>query len=74
VSAGEILFFSCIFRFPLAPLAEILRMNNQQPKGLAILFVRLGMVIPMCAQDGTGVFAVQLTEPLETLVDVHVVD
>jgi len=32
------------------------------------------MVIAMRAQDGAGVFAVQLAEPLETLVDVHVVD
>jgi hypothetical protein len=63
-----------IIRFPFAPLAEIFRMHNQQTKGLPILFISLGVMVAMCAQDGAGVFAVQLAEPLETLVDVYVVD
>ena len=49
-------------------------MHHEQSERLAFLFRGFGVVSAVGAQDSAGVQAVELPEPPETLVDVHVVD
>lgn len=63
--------------FPLllrAPFFEIFRRYDKQPERLAVLLGGFGVVGAVGTQNTTRVGAVELTEPLETLVDVHVVN
>ena len=49
-------------------------MHSQQSERLPFFLFLFGMVGAVCAQDGTGIRAVELFEPGKTAVDVYVVD
>ena len=59
---------------PFFALAEVLFVDDQQAERLAIFLRLLGVVSAVRPQDPPGVLAVQLPEPLEAPVDIHVVD
>ncbi len=63
-------FFFC----PLAALAEVLWVDDQQSKRLPVLFFALGVVGTMRPQDSPGVLAVELPKPLETLMNIYIVN
>ena len=59
---------------PFFALAEVLFVDDQQAERLAIFLRLFGVVCAVRPQDPPGVLAVQLPEPLEAPVDIHVVD
>ena len=59
---------------PVFPFAEILGVYDEQTKTDTVFFARLGVMGTMRTQDRPGIGRVQLPEPLEATMDVHVVD
>lgn len=70
---GFFVFLGNIF-LPLAAFFIVLGIDDQQPERFAILFGAFGVVRSVRPQDGTGIFVVELSEPIEPPVNVDVVD
>ncbi len=62
------------FFLPLWSFFKKLWRHHQQAKRFPIFFVAFGMVRAVRPQNSAAVLAVQLLEPTEPAVDVHVVD
>jgi hypothetical protein len=62
------------FLRPVLPFFEKLGVYNQKSKRFAVFLRLSGMVRPMRAQDGPRIPVVQLLEPLETAMNIYVVD
>ena len=59
--------------FPFLPLFKKLRVHDEEAERFAVFFRAFGVVRAVRAQDGAGVFAVELPEPAKTAMDVYVV-